>query len=252
MKEIWIDIKGYEGLYQVSNYGNVRSLDRTSIMKNGVSRFVLGRELRKKDNGHGYLIVSLYKHNVEEKKYVHRLVGNAFILNPNNLPDINHKDENKSNNNVNNLEWCTKSYNSRYGTKIERGRETLKEHGGNRGIDVYDKEGHFIRHYDYSYDLTKDGLDRRLLYAVCKGRLRSYKGLVYRFEGDPFSWRKRIKKEKSSTPVQKIDLKGEVVEEYKSIREAEKSNGLGRNYLYAHSFGRTVNPIINGYKYIIK
>ena len=92
------------------------------------------------------------------------------------------------------MEWCTKSYNSRYGTKIERGRETLKEHGGNRGIDVYDKEGRFIKHYDYSYDLTKEGLNRRALYAVCKGRLRSYKGLVYRFEGNPFSWRKRIKK----------------------------------------------------------
>ena len=99
MKEIWKDIKGYEGLYQVSNFGRVKS--STKILANRLSK-------------RGYYIVTLYKNAKGVTKTVHRLVAQAFIPNPDNLPQVNHKDENKLNNRVDNLEWCTAKYNINY------------------------------------------------------------------------------------------------------------------------------------------
>lgn len=129
MIEEWRDIKGYEGFYQVSNLGRVRSLDR---YKNQVSKrgriypaFCPGRILKQTYRGN-YLRVNLYHLSGNGISYngesfsVHRLVAEAFIPNPNNLPCINHKDENKENNCVDNLEWCTYKYNSNYGTIRER------------------------------------------------------------------------------------------------------------------------------------
>ena len=105
MNEIWKDIVGYEGLYQVSNLGNVK---RINFFKK--ERFVIPCS-----KGSGYLYVSLSKNNKQKNFYIHRLVATAFIENPDNLPVINHKDENRSNNIVDNLEWCTQKYNCNYG-----------------------------------------------------------------------------------------------------------------------------------------
>ena len=105
MNEIWKDIVGYEGLYQVSNLGNVK---RINFFKK--ERFVIPCS-----NGSGYLYVSLSKNNKRKNFYIHRLVATAFIENHDNLPVINHKDENRSNNSVDNLEWCTQKYNCNYG-----------------------------------------------------------------------------------------------------------------------------------------
>ena len=103
MEEIWKDIQGYEGLYQVSNYGRVKSLHK------GERILTLGRTTR------GYSGITLYKHGKLQPFSVHRLVAMAFIPNPHNLPMVNHKDECRTNNNVENLEWCDSLYNSRYG-----------------------------------------------------------------------------------------------------------------------------------------
>lgn len=116
MEEIWKDIKGYENLYQVSNFGNVRPKARIVESKNGVVKEINGKILKKWEDKKGYLYVSLCK-NGESKNYtVHRLVLTAFIENKDNLPCINHKDENKQNNKLENLEWCTYLYNSNYGS----------------------------------------------------------------------------------------------------------------------------------------
>lgn len=104
MQEIWKDIKGYEGLYQISNKGNVRSIKFNRILNMKLSL-----------NNKGYYIVKFRKKGVQTLYSVHRLVAEAFILNPNNYPCINHKDENPKNNNVDNLEWCTYKYNNNYG-----------------------------------------------------------------------------------------------------------------------------------------
>lgn len=111
MKEIWKDIDGYEGLYKVSNRGSVTSAPRKGT-KGG-----LLKPTKDKD---GYLCVGLNKRNKGKTVKVHRLVAAAFIPNPDDLPEVNHKDEDKSNNNVENLEWCYHDYNSQYGTRGER------------------------------------------------------------------------------------------------------------------------------------
>lgn len=117
-KEVWRDIPGYEGKYQVSNIGNVRSLHYRNTNK--------AQRLNSVINEGGYNIVGLSKDGKSKQYKVHRLVAEAFIPNPNNYPIINHKDENKTNNVVWNLEWCTYEYNNNYGTKNERASKSKK------------------------------------------------------------------------------------------------------------------------------
>lgn len=113
--EIWKDINGYIGIYQVSNMGNVRSLQREEYKCRQGYRVRKGRQLKPGRDKKGYLLVGLRKDGKCKTRRIHRLVAEAFIPNPNNLPQINHKDENKCNNTVDNLEWCTPSYNINYG-----------------------------------------------------------------------------------------------------------------------------------------
>ena len=124
-EEIWRPVVGYEGLYEVSSYGRVRSLDRYDRR----NQFRKGKLLKNKDNGNGYLICSLSKNGIIKNKYIHRLVVEAFIERPDGLYEVNHKDENKKNNSVDNLEWCDRKYNNTYGTKIEREIKTKIKKG---------------------------------------------------------------------------------------------------------------------------
>lgn len=117
--EIWKPIKGYEGLYEVSNFGRVRSLDHIVKSKGG-TRMVKGRIIQSRSKTNGYMRVNLWKDNVANTFLVHRLVAEAFLDNPNNYTEVNHKDENKQNNKDSNLEWCTHQYNMVYGTIRER------------------------------------------------------------------------------------------------------------------------------------
>ena len=110
MEEIWKDIEGYEGLYQVSNLGRVRSLDRKSRNRNG-EILLKGKVLKCYTSSHGYPTATLSKNGIRKKIAVHILVGKAFIPNNENKPEINHIDGNKSNNVVTNLEWVTYSEN---------------------------------------------------------------------------------------------------------------------------------------------
>ena len=116
MKEIWKDIEGYENIYQISNLGRVKSLPRKTGNQFGKNERILKYFINTK----GYFQVDLYKNNKCKRFLIHRLVAEAFLENPNNLPYINHKDENKQNNYIENLEWCTAKYNSNYGTRNSR------------------------------------------------------------------------------------------------------------------------------------
>lgn len=123
MNEVWKDIENYEGIYQISNYGNVRSLDRLGYG----GRKLYGNRISVYISDSGYPSVTLCKLAKHQKFYVHRLVANAFIPNPDNLPQVNHKDENKINNHVDNLEWCTHQYNNAYGTKGKRSSDYQRQ-----------------------------------------------------------------------------------------------------------------------------
>lgn len=110
-KEYWVSVKGYEGLYDVSSFGRVRSLDRWVNVGYGGKRLVRGKILKNCPATDGYLLVTLHKNGVQETGWVHRLVAQKFHPNPNNLPEVNHLDYDKANNHAYNLEWCTRSEN---------------------------------------------------------------------------------------------------------------------------------------------
>ena len=119
MEVIWKDIKGYEGRYQISNLGEVKSVPRLVANKNGY-RKVKERILRKKIDTRGYFVVNLCRNGLHKMYTIHRLVAETFMPNPNQLPQVNHKDENKLNNRLDNLEWCTAKYNTNYGHATTR------------------------------------------------------------------------------------------------------------------------------------
>lgn len=127
--EEWRDIEEYEGLYQVSNKGRVKSLSRYTRHGRFIKEQLLSLSL-----GDRYLIVSLSLDNIRKTYSVHRLVAKAFLSNPNNLPMINHKDEDPTNNLVENLEWCTCLYNNNYGTRNKRLSNTLKGHSVSNSV----------------------------------------------------------------------------------------------------------------------
>ena len=114
--EVWKDVVGYEGLYKVSNKGNVYSVGRI----NSQCKKIGGIILKPGYTRGGYLLVNLCENGKVKSKYIHRLVLEAFVENPNNLPEVNHLDEIKDNNELSNLEWCDSSYNINYGTRTER------------------------------------------------------------------------------------------------------------------------------------
>lgn len=119
MQELWKDIEGYEGIYQVSNFGRIKSCERVITTKRGLWH-IKEKIIHGSVRNDGYIMVALKNNGRNKRVLVHRLVAQAFIPNPNCHPIINHKDEVRSNNVVDNLEWCTNEYNLNYGTAKEK------------------------------------------------------------------------------------------------------------------------------------
>lgn len=117
--EIWKDIKGFEGLYQVSNFGNVRSVERKVANKNGAMKLYKSKVIKPCTNqaNCGHLHLGLHKNGRTKTCYVHRLVAQHFVPNPKNLNVVNHKDYDTTNNKAENLEWCTQQENARYSSE---------------------------------------------------------------------------------------------------------------------------------------
>ena len=132
--EIWEDIEGYVGYYQISNFGRVRSLDRKVPYKTN-GRFVKGKILTTWLNNDGYVRVTLCTNGKNKHFTTSRLVASAFIPNPDMLPEVNHKDFNTKNNRVSNLEWCTQEYNIEYSMKFNNvPRKKTVHRKGNYGV----------------------------------------------------------------------------------------------------------------------
>ena len=134
IEEIWKPVIGYEGLYEVSSYGRVRSLDRYVKGKGESYWLRKGKVLSPEKNKDGYLLVSLCCNGKRYLRTVHRLIAQAFIPNPDNLPEVNHLDEDKTNNRVDNLEWCDRSYNNNYGNRMDKVRKTKELSGYWTGV----------------------------------------------------------------------------------------------------------------------
>lgn len=149
-KEIWKDVKGYEEYYEINQYGIVKSKDRIIVVPDyqnahaycsGFSYVKPGRILKQQISIHGYKVVLLTIAGKKKLCKVHRLVAQTFIDNPNNLLFVNHKDEDKTNNHVNNLEWCTVKYNINYGSNIHRRQITQRITNKNmKSVIAYDDE----------------------------------------------------------------------------------------------------------------
>lgn len=169
--EIWKDIPGFEGLYQASNFGNIRGLDREVPYKNTpYTKFQKGILLKPKVGTHNYLEVVLMKHGERHCCRVHKLIALTFIPNPENLPIINHIDENKSNNRVDNLEWCNFSYNTEYSKKAIH-------------IKQYDLKGNLVGEYSHYSEAGRNvGGNRFGVFKCCKGKLKTYKGFIWKAE----------------------------------------------------------------------
>lgn len=162
MEEEWKTIKDYPN-YQVSNLGNVKSLDYKGTGKEKIKK--------SEDNGNGYLRVVLYKNGKGKHYYVHRLVAQAFITNPDNLPQVNHKDENPSNNCVSNLEYCDQKYNNSFGTRIERIVKANINHPNKSKIVVqYDLDGNYINEFPSAREVERQlGFSNQSILYSCNG-----------------------------------------------------------------------------------
>lgn len=184
MQEFWKDVVGYEGLYQVSNLGRVKSLSKfhcTSKNHSSLGYWSKEKILKQIVGVQGYLYVTLYDKNKKQKsKRIHQLVAQAFISNPNNLPFVNHKDENVKNNVYYNLEWCTAKYNCNYGTRLQR--IAVKN---NKPILQFDLNGNFIKEYESITQASKE-LNNSLnnISQCCLGRSRTSKGYIFKFKND--------------------------------------------------------------------
>lgn len=188
MEEIWKDIEGYEGLYQISNLGRVRSLDR--YMKNGTSNQYIrkGKILIQQKGTGNYIQVCLSK-NCKGKCYkLHRLVAEAFIPNIENKPDINHIDGNKSNNCANNLEWCTKSENMKHAARTglfvpyNKGKRGKECHSSKK-VAMIDKDtGKILRYFDSEKEgaLFLGKNDKSNISSCCQQRSKTAYGYKWK------------------------------------------------------------------------
>lgn len=176
IKEEWLDIVGYEGRYQVSNLGNVKSLRRYRAGKRGAPTIIQERILKCSHGKNGYLVVSLRDGKSCKQFPVHRLVAIAFIPKPVECDQINHIDEDKENNCVSNLEWCTQEYNNSYGTRLERCSKSI-------GKPIVGTNGETVLHFDSARHAARElGLDASSITAACKGRLKTSGGYSWSYE----------------------------------------------------------------------
>ena len=186
MSEEWRDIQGYEGLYQVSNLGRVRSCDRhTWAGWRGEKALVKGRVRKPSITRQGYYQVDLLVDGHRKSLKVHRLVAIAFIPNPNNYPYINHKDENPLNNKVDNLEWCTQKYNVNYGTSRQRLSKSLRNNSNapRKATVQLSLNGEVLARYSSISEAARQtGISQAMISYCCLGRYKTAKGFIFRYE----------------------------------------------------------------------
>lgn len=265
ISELWKDIEGFEGIYQISSKGNIRSLDRWVIDKNGRKVFWKSQPIKPRPqhkDGSGYLQVSLRMNGKYIHFLVHRLVAKAFIPNPNNLEQVNHIDENKHNNDVNNLEWLSRLDNTRYGTGIDRMAEKHST-----AIMQLDMDGNVIKEWQ-SIRQAKMSVAASIWSAILEGR-RICKGYVW-IERDKYINMtkeqlqefisnevnklkqkkintRKVMSEKNSKPIVQLNLDGSFVKEWKSAKEAQ-NNGYKANDIRACVRGKQKTS--RGYKWM--
>lgn len=184
--EQWKNIQGYKGLYQISNYGRVKSLSRFHNNNKNSSIGYISKEkiLKAETDGWGYLYVILLKDKERKKKKIHRLVAETFIPNLNNLPQVNHIDGNKKNNKVNNLEWCTREHNIQEAFRLGLIKAPKsKEHYRSKSVEQYDLQGNFIKEWNCTHDIERELNYRHTnISACCRGKIKKVYGYIWKYK----------------------------------------------------------------------
>lgn len=182
-KEIWKQIEGYEGLYEVSNFGRVMSLDYNHT---GCTMVLSPLKV-----GGGYLSVVLYKNGKRKMFKIHRLVAQAFIPNLFDYGEVNHIDENKHNNfcgtpenyfNDGNLEWCDRKYNCNFGTRNERLVEKLTNGKLSKHVLQLTKNGELVREWPSTMEVGRNGFNQSAVVSCCLGNRKSHKGFIWKYK----------------------------------------------------------------------
>ena len=172
IEEKWKDIKGFEGHYQVSDKGRVKSV-----------KFGKERILSIRRSKFGYLLVNLWKNHKMKTFKIHRLVAQAFLPNQNNLPQVNHKDEDKTNNYVENLEWCTVKYNNIFGTRLKRVSVKATNGKCSKKVLQYTLDGKFVKEWKSTHDVERNlGYAQTNISSCCLGKYKSAYGYVWKYK----------------------------------------------------------------------
>lgn len=216
-EEIWKDIEGYEGIYQVSSFGRVRSLDRIVVMRNGRKRPTRGKMLKERPTYNGYVRVQL---RADNDYYIHRLVASAFIPNPDNLPQVNHKDENKRNNRADNLEWCDNIYNINYGTAKDR----ISEANSTRPIKQLTLDEDLVAEYKGVIDaVRKTGYKEAPIRECCNHKRHTSYGFIWEYIDQTGVPPRTYKRNKG---VNQYTLDGKLIASFKNSHEAWNATGV--------------------------
>lgn len=250
-EEIWKDIVGYEGLYQISSKGRVKRLARVGIDSMGrnipYKEKILVNYISKRT---GYPCVNLSKNRKTSTLNIHKLIADAFIPNPNNLPCINHIDENRTNSTLENLERCSYSYNNSYGNANAKRKTTLRAglEGKHKTIYQYTTTGDIVNVYNCGVNQLEEKLGYEIQDCLT-GKSKTANGFVFSYS-DIFYYEENKPKSHQKYVI-KIDKDGKEIERYKSVSIAGEANGFDR-----HLFSRTA-PIdgiitIKGMRFIVE
>lgn len=248
--EIWKPIKGYEGFYEVSNLGRVRSLDRVIEYSNGRRIFTKGKILKPILNYHGYLTVNLKRNSTIKVCQIHRLVMLNFVENTFNLPMINHKDECKTNNHISNLEYCDCKYNSNYGSRNKKLSEIMRKIGIAKKVLKISTDGEILKKYNSLSDVSLDGYDSQTVGDCCRFRTKSHKGYLWCYEENKINIPKILisyhkSKQKIGKPILMFDLNGSFIKRYERIIDLEKEFKVSRSNVRKCCLGKQKSH--NGY-----
>lgn len=231
---IWKPAAGYEDSYEVSTAGDVRSIDK--LVHNSSTEYIRkGRMLAQRMANSGYLQVNLWNNNKRKVCYVHRLVAETFIPNPQEFPQVNHKDEERTNNNVYNLEWCTRKYNMNYGTFPQKRRErALRDRnaiGISKKVYQYDYSGSLINTYPSLHEVERcTGIKQDKISKSCrkKGSHRTCNGYVWSFEPMSIDEIKRVLFY-CPKPVFQLSIEGETINKFNTAKDAAKAMNCNAN-----------------------
>lgn len=248
IEEIWKPVVGFERLYEVSNLGRIKSLDRIVVSLSG--EYIKKEAIKKiSSNNRGYHTVTLTKDGISKQYGVHRLVAEAFIPNPNNLPEVDHIDRNPSNNIVDNLRWCTHKENLNNDNTVQY----MKEHVDKRKCSMlgiaakisknsisapkqvfqYTKEGNYIATYESHNEASRiTGINRSAIEQVLNKTEYSAGGYLWTTEfKNSFKYKRKV--HSFFKPIQQINSDGSVIGEWDSMTKAAEALNVSRKYISA-------------------